>query len=56
MTDEPKEKRVPCEVWDRVVGYLRPVDSFNKGKQQERSERVPYNVKREDYTQTREDA
>lgn len=25
----------PCEVWSRVVGYLRPVKQYNKGKQEE---------------------
>lgn len=24
-----------CEVYSRVVGYLRPVQSWNKGKQEE---------------------
>jgi len=23
------------EVWSRVVGYLRPVDNYNKGKKEE---------------------
>lgn len=31
-----------CEVWSRVVGYYRPVDQWNKGKQQEYRERVEY--------------
>ncbi len=25
----------PCEVYSRVVGYLRPVQGWNKGKQAE---------------------
>ncbi len=29
-----------CEIWTRVMGYHRPVSSFNKGKQGEFSERV----------------
>ena len=33
---------VPCEVYSRIVGYLRPVDAWNAGKQQEFAERVPY--------------
>ncbi|WP_163469186.1 ribonucleoside triphosphate reductase [Fusobacterium sp. IOR10] len=33
------------EVWTRVVGYLRPVKNFNKGKTQEYSERVKYVIK-----------
>ena len=26
---------MPCEVFSRVVGYLRPVKQWNKGKQEE---------------------
>ncbi len=29
----------PCEVWTRVMGYFRPVSSFNIGKQGEHAER-----------------
>lgn len=25
----------PCEVFSRVVGYLRPVQNWNKGKKEE---------------------
>ena len=28
-------KGTKCEVWSRVVGYLRPVQSYNVGKQEE---------------------
>lgn len=28
-------KGTKCEVYSRVVGYLRPVQSWNKGKQAE---------------------
>ncbi len=31
--------RQPCEVWTRVMGYFRPVSSFNRGKQGEHHER-----------------
>ena len=34
-----KIKAVPVEVYSRVVGYFRPVQNWNKGKQQEFSER-----------------
>ncbi|MDZ4168611.1 MAG: anaerobic ribonucleoside-triphosphate reductase [Coriobacteriia bacterium] len=34
------EERQPCEVWTRVMGYHRPVVSFNQGKQGEYAERV----------------
>ena len=29
------DERTPCEVWTRVMGYHRPVASFNTGKQGE---------------------
>jgi len=32
-------ERQPCEVWTRVMGYHRPVASFNVGKQGEHAER-----------------
>jgi anaerobic ribonucleoside-triphosphate reductase len=31
-----------CEVYSRVVGYLRPVEQWNKGKKQEYKERKNY--------------
>ncbi|MFC3439122.1 ribonucleoside triphosphate reductase [Nocardia seriolae] len=31
-----------CEVWTRVMGYHRPVSSFNIGKRGEHAERVPF--------------
>lgn len=33
-----------CEIWSRVVGYYRPVDQWNVGKQQEYAERVEYSL------------
>lgn len=32
-------ERQPCEVWTRVMGYHRPVSSFNTGKKGEYAER-----------------
>lgn len=32
-------ERQPCEVWTRVMGYHRPVSSFNVGKKGEHKER-----------------
>ena len=34
------DERQPCEIWTRVMGYHRPVTSFNQGKQGEYAERV----------------
>lgn len=33
------DERQRCEVWTRVMGYHRPVSSFNIGKQGEHAER-----------------
>ena len=33
-------RRTRCEVWTRVMGYHRPVSSFNTGKQGEFKERL----------------
>ncbi len=33
------------EVWSRVVGYLRPVQNFNKGKREEYNQRLKYVIK-----------
>lgn len=42
--DDWEEKRTRCEVYSRVVGYLRPVDQWNEGKQAEFEERRTYKV------------
>ncbi len=34
-----EEERTRCEVWTRVMGYHRPVASFNRGKKSEHRER-----------------
>lgn len=36
------DERQRCEVWTRVMGYHRPVASFNTGKQGEFAERMPF--------------
>ena len=36
------------EVWSRVVGYLRPVQNFHKGKQEEYRQRVKYVIKKDE--------
>ncbi len=35
----------PCEVYSRVVGYLRPVQQWHKGKTQEFKERKVFSIK-----------
>ena len=40
-----KAKKVLCEVYSRIVGYLRPVQNWNEGKRQEFEDRQTYQVK-----------
>lgn len=35
---------IPCEVYSRVVGYLRPVQQWNKGKIEEYKQRKEFVV------------
>lgn len=37
------EKRTKCLIYTRVMGYHRPVESFNIGKKGEHQERVHFN-------------
>ncbi|ROZ62833.1 ribonucleoside triphosphate reductase [Kocuria soli] len=37
---DPSAEPVACEVWTRVMGYFRPVQSFNIGKKGEYTERT----------------
>lgn len=37
-----KEKRTKCIVYTRVMGYHRPVESFNIGKKAEHRQRVKF--------------
>ena len=34
-------KKIPTEIYSRVVGYFRPVNQWNEGKQAEFSDRRP---------------
>jgi len=36
--------KIPCEVYDRVVGYYRPRSQANPGKYQEITERKKFDV------------
>lgn len=40
-----REKRTRCMVYTRVMGYHRPVESFNVGKKGEHNERVKFKEK-----------
>jgi ribonucleoside-triphosphate reductase len=41
-TCEQRGRTVDCEVWTRVMGYFRPVSSYNTGKRGEYAERVAF--------------
>jgi ribonucleoside-triphosphate reductase len=41
---ELEAQRTKCEVYSRVVGYIRPVQQWNEGKQAEYSDRLEFNV------------
>ena len=34
-TDWKEYNRTKCQVWTRVMGYIRPVDWYNEGKKSE---------------------
>lgn len=36
--------RTPCEIYSRVVGYIRPTSQWNEGKQEEFADRVEFEV------------
>jgi len=44
MEENLESKRTECEVYSRVVGYLRPVKQWNRGKQQEFSDRKTFDI------------
>jgi anaerobic ribonucleoside-triphosphate reductase len=41
-TSTEQELKIPCEVYSRIVGYLRPVQNWHQGKQQEFRERKTF--------------
>ena len=43
-----KNKRTPCEVWTRVMWYLRPVSHYNIGKKSEFYSRKYFNENKVD--------
>lgn len=42
MEEEIEQKRQPCEVYSRVVGYIRPIEQWNPGKQSEFHDRTAF--------------
>lgn len=43
--DKNNEGRTPCEVWQRVVGWMSPKSNMNPGKLAEVNDRKPYKIK-----------
>jgi len=39
-----KKNRTKCEVYSRIVGYIRPVQQWNAGKQEEWKDRKTFKV------------
>jgi len=39
-----KVKKVPTEIYSRVVGYFRPVSNWNEGKRAEFAERKEFKL------------
>ena len=42
ILEKLQEKRTKCVIYTRVMGYHRPVESFNLGKKGEHKERVKF--------------
>lgn len=40
----PEKERMRAEVWSRPVGFLRPTENYNPGKQAEFNDRKNYVV------------
>ena len=43
-----KEKRTPCEIFSRCMGYIRPVSNYNIGKKSEFYSRKYFDEKKVD--------
>jgi anaerobic ribonucleoside-triphosphate reductase len=41
---ELEAKRTKCDIYSRVVGYVRPVRQWNKGKQSEFKDRKLFKI------------
>lgn len=45
-----QDERTPCEIWCRVMGYHRPINNWNVGKQQEHKDRLYFKESFYDYS------
>lgn len=50
ILSEHNSERTKCEVYSRIVGYLRPVAQWNEGKKEEFKDRKTYDKTREEYS------
>lgn len=39
------EMKIQCQIYSRITGYMRPLNSWNNGKKQEFSERATFETK-----------
>jgi ribonucleoside-triphosphate reductase len=51
ILEEHSGERTRCEVYSRIVGYLRPVSQWNPGKKEEFKDRATYDKSRADCIQ-----
>ena len=42
MKIRKKKERTECEVYSRIIGYIRPLSNWNEGKKAEWNKRVTY--------------
>jgi ribonucleoside-triphosphate reductase len=40
-------KKIPCEIWSRVVGYFRPISQWNAGMKSQFQDRIMYKIEKE---------
>ena len=48
MVTTDKNKRTPCEIYCRCMGYIRPVSAYNLGKKSEFFSRKTFDMKKVD--------
>ena len=44
MSEETKKQRTKCEIYSRVVGYIRPIQQWNDGKVAEFTDRTTFKI------------
>ena len=45
MNKKIQKQRTKCEIYSRIVGYLRPLSQWNEGKEAEFKDRVNFKIK-----------